>query len=61
MGQAEAMFDPILAPWDCAPMLPILEEAGGVFVDWRGNRTIHGLSGIAMNGSLRDEIFGLLA
>ncbi|MDG1401127.1 MAG: inositol monophosphatase family protein, partial [Candidatus Binatia bacterium] len=45
MGQAEAMFDPILAPWDCAPMLPILEEAGGVFVDWRGNRTIHGLSG----------------
>jgi len=61
MGQAEAMFDPILAPWDCAPMLPILEEAGGIFVDWRGNRTIHGLSGIAMNGSLRDEIFGLLA
>ena len=61
MGQAEAMFDPILAPWDCAPMLPILEEAGGVFVDWRGNRTIHGLSGIATNGALREEIFQVLA
>jgi len=60
MGKAEAMFDPILASWDCAPMLPIMEEAGGTFLDWQGNRSIHGCSGIATNGSLRDEIFSIL-
>ena len=60
MGKAEAMFDPILASWDCAPMLPILEEAGGIFVDWHGNRSIHGCSGIATNAALRDEIFSIL-
>ena len=60
MGQAEAMFDPVLASWDCAPMLPILEEAGGRFVDWRGHRTIHGLSGVATNGLVHDEVFTIL-
>jgi fructose-1,6-bisphosphatase/inositol monophosphatase family enzyme len=61
MGRAEAMFDPILAPWDCAPLLPIMSEAGGLFVDWQGRPTIHGASGIGTTPALRDEIFSLLA
>jgi histidinol phosphatase-like enzyme (inositol monophosphatase family) len=60
MGQAEAIFDPILAPWDCAPLVPILGEAGGLFVDWQGRSTIHGSSGIGTTPALRDEIFSLL-
>ncbi|HEX7664924.1 MAG TPA: inositol monophosphatase family protein, partial [Polyangiaceae bacterium] len=32
-GRAEAMFDPILSPWDVAALIPIVEEAGGVFTD----------------------------
>jgi len=59
-GRAEAMFDPILSPWDCAPLLPILEEAGGTFTDWQGNRTIRGGSGISTNGRLFEGVFALL-
>src|SRR5690606_34895566 len=41
-GRADAMLDPVLNPWDCAPLLPILQEAGGHFVTWKGEATIHG-------------------
>ena len=40
-GRAELMVDPVAAVWDLAPLLPILEEAGGTFTDWQGRRTIH--------------------
>ena len=36
-GRVEAMLDPFLNIWDCAPLLPILTEAGGYFGDWKGN------------------------
>lgn len=55
-GRAEAMLDPILAPWDVAALVPIVEEAGGVFTDWAGNRTHRGGSGIATNGALAVEL-----
>jgi len=42
--------------WDCAPLLPIMEEAGGTFTDWRGERTIHGGNAISTNGTLFDEV-----
>jgi fructose-1,6-bisphosphatase/inositol monophosphatase family enzyme len=42
--------------WDCAPLLPILEEAGGTFTDWQGQRTIEGGNAIATNGKLFDEV-----
>jgi len=42
--------------WDCAPLLPIMEEAGGTFTDWRGERTIHGGDAISTNGTLFDEV-----
>ena len=51
-GRAEVMVDGILAAWDAAPFLPIIEEAGGAFTDWRGRRTIFGRSAIATNGAL---------
>src|SRR6185503_18473283 len=35
-GRADIMIDPIMNLWDCAPLLPIMEEAGGTFTDWRG-------------------------
>ena len=55
-GRAEASFDPIMNAWDCGPLLPILEEAGGTFTDWRGNATIHGGDAFSTNGSLFDSI-----
>jgi histidinol phosphatase-like enzyme (inositol monophosphatase family) len=55
-GRAEIMVDPIMNPWDCAPMLPILKEAGGKFTDWRGNETIWGKDAIATNGKLFEAV-----
>jgi histidinol-phosphatase len=55
-GRAEIMLDPILSLWDCAALLPILEEAGGTFTDWNGNATIHGGNGISTNKLLFDQV-----
>lgn len=55
-GRAEVMLDPVMNVWDCAPLLPILEEAGGTFTDWRGRRTIHAGNAISTNGLLFDAV-----
>jgi histidinol-phosphatase len=55
-GRAEIMLDPVLQEWDAAPLVPILEEAGGRFADWRGRRTISGGDGFATNGALFEEV-----
>jgi histidinol-phosphatase len=59
-GRAEVMLDPVMNLWDCAPLLPILEEAGGTFTDWTGARTIDGGNSIATNGLLFDEVMSLV-
>ncbi len=58
-GRAEAMFDPIMSVWDCAALVPILQEAGGTFTDWQGNTTAYGREAISTNGHLLDEILTL--
>lgn len=60
-GRADVMLDPVMNLWDCAPLLPILEEAGGTFTDWRGVRTANGGNSIATNGLLFDEVMGLVS
>jgi len=55
-GRADIMLDPIMNVWDCAALLPILEEAGGTFTDWKGQKTIRGGNAISTNGAL----FGLV-
>jgi myo-inositol-1(or 4)-monophosphatase len=35
-GQADAMLDPIMNPWDIAALVPVIRGAGGVITDWRG-------------------------
>jgi histidinol-phosphatase len=59
-GRADVMLDPVMNLWDCAPLLPIMEEAGGTFTDWRGVRTAHGGNSIATNGALFDEVMSLI-
>jgi histidinol phosphatase-like enzyme (inositol monophosphatase family) len=60
-GRAEVMVDARMASWDSAPLLPIVEEAGGVFTDWAGARTAFGGSAIATNAALAREVRALLA
>lgn len=50
-GRAECMLDPVMNLWDCAALLPIVEEAGGTFTDWHGRRTIHSGNAISTNGN----------
>jgi histidinol phosphatase-like enzyme (inositol monophosphatase family) len=50
-GKAEVMIDPIMNPWDVAPLPVIIEEAGGSFLALDGTSTI-GESVIASNGRL---------
>jgi histidinol-phosphatase len=59
-GRLEVMVDPEMHPWDCAPMLPILEEAGGRFTTWSGEPTIWGPDAVATNGLLHEEVVGIL-
>ena len=58
-GRADLMVDPIMNPWDAAPMVPILEEAGGRFTDWEGQPTIYSGQGIASNPHLLEEALAI--
>jgi len=60
-GRAEVMLDPVMNLWDCAALLPIMEEAGGTFTDWRGVRTAAGNNSIATNGLLFDDVMGVVS
>ncbi|HEV7297988.1 MAG TPA: inositol monophosphatase family protein [Tepidisphaeraceae bacterium] len=51
-GRADVMLDPILNPWDCGPLLPIMQEAGGHFTTWKGEPTVWGPDGISVNAKL---------
>ena len=57
---AEIMLDPRMNPWDCAPLLPILREAGGHYTTWKGEATIWGPDGVGTNAALHDEVMGIL-
>ncbi|MBA3945161.1 MAG: histidinol-phosphatase [Herpetosiphonaceae bacterium] len=59
-GRAEVMVDPVMNAWDCAALLPILQEAGGSFTDWQGMPTIHGGNAISTNGKLLPAVLELI-
>lgn len=59
-GRADVMIDPRMYVWDCAALLPIIEEANGRFTDWQGRRTIRGGNAVASNGVLHDQVLALL-
>lgn len=58
-GRVEVALDPIMNIWDCAPFLPILQEAGGYFGDWQGNSVIDAGEALATNGHLLPELLHL--
>ena len=59
-GRAEFVVDPVMAAWDAAALIPILQEAGGAFTDWNGKVRFDGGNGIGSNGSLHDEVLKIL-
>jgi histidinol phosphatase-like enzyme (inositol monophosphatase family) len=55
-GRAEVMVDPLMNPWDAAALVPIVEEAGGTFMDWNGTTSINSGNGISVNAALREQV-----
>ena len=58
-GRADLMVDDRMGPWDVAALIPIIEEAGGIFTDWRGRRGV-GPDSVASNARLAAEFRELL-
>jgi len=59
-GRADVMLDPLMNVWDCAALLPVVEEAGGTFTDWRGRRSITSGNALATNGLLFREVMDVI-
>lgn len=59
-GRAEVMVDPLMNLWDAAALLPILQEAGGTYTDWKGQPRIDGGEGIGTNGLVLNEVLKLV-
>jgi histidinol-phosphatase len=60
-GAADIAAEPVVALWDLAPLLVIVEEAGGCFTDLAGNRTAEGGNAVSTNGHLHDAVLQALA
>jgi histidinol-phosphatase len=59
-GRAEAMLDPIMNIWDCAPFPPIFREAGGYFGSWNGEPGHKHNEALAVTPSLLPELLRLI-
>jgi histidinol-phosphatase len=58
-GAMDVMVEPIVNVWDLAPLLVVVEEAGGRFTDLGGRRRIDGGSALTTNGALHDTVLSL--
>jgi histidinol phosphatase-like enzyme (inositol monophosphatase family) len=56
IGRAELMVDGNLSPWDAAALQVAVEEAGGVFTDWRGRATAFSDGAVATNAALAETL-----
>ncbi|MGI8745653.1 MAG: inositol monophosphatase family protein [Bryobacteraceae bacterium] len=59
-GQAEVWIEPVAAAWDLAPLKIIIEEAGGVFMNFDGRSSIYGGNGVACAPGLHASVRAFL-
>jgi len=60
-GQAEIFIEADAKPWDFAPLKVIVEEAGGVYLNFDGGNSIYAGNCIACAPGLQAEVRSLLA
>lgn len=60
-GRCEAMLDPIMSPWDCAPFLAILPEAKGYCGNWAGKETMFSQELLSCNKVLLPKVLELIS
>jgi histidinol phosphatase-like enzyme (inositol monophosphatase family) len=58
-GRADVMVDAQMNPWDAAALVPIVQEAGGYFMDWNGETSINSGNGISVNAALREPVLAI--
>lgn len=61
LGQADAVVDPSIQPYDIAAAAVLVREAGGRLTSLTGEETLYGGGAITSNGLLHDELVALLA
>ena len=59
-GAVDVMVDPVVATWDFAALVPIIEEAGGRITTTDGGPPADGAPCISTNGPLHEEVLALL-
>lgn len=59
-GSIDIMVDTGVQPYDIAALVPIVEEAGGKFTNWGGDRTIHSPDVLASNAPLHPQVQRIL-
>lgn len=59
-GRAELMIDPRMHLWDVAALKPVIEEAGGLFVDSRGTSSLTVDHVLSCSGALAGAVQNLL-
>lgn len=60
-GAGEIMIEHGVHAWDVAAIIPLIEEAGGKFSDWKGNKSIYAPDVLVTNGILHQQILDRLA
>ena len=59
-GRADIMLDPRMNVWDCAALIPIVQESGGRFSDWTGKTRADGGDAVSTNGRLHEAVLHYL-
>lgn len=59
-GFADIMVDAITAPWDSLAIIPIIQGAGGIVTDYKGNDPVGGTSLVAAHPSLHQRVIEIL-
>ncbi len=60
-GRAEVAVDKIMSPWDCAAVIPVVTEAGGLSFDYNGQTTIYGQGLVSANHPIGSELLDHIA
>lgn len=60
LGQADAVVDPSVQPYDIAAAAAIVREAGGRLTSLTGEDTLYGPGGLASNGLVHDALVAVL-
>ena len=61
LGQADAVIDPMVQPYDVAAAAVLIREAGGKLTSLTGDDTIYGPGAIASNGLLHEQLLAVIA